>query len=79
VVEIEAGAVGNRPRRDSPVRARRVLDWDAFLEGQVDLPSGFNTATQFSIDLKFDKLKRLAPAVSGPPVARGRRVRLPLD
>jgi myo-inositol 2-dehydrogenase / D-chiro-inositol 1-dehydrogenase len=30
------------------------LDWHAFLNGDVSLPNGFNTATTFSIDLHFD-------------------------
>ena len=29
------------------------LDWQAFLNGDVTLPAGFNTATEFSIDLAF--------------------------
>jgi predicted dehydrogenase len=29
------------------------FDWDAFLEGGLALPSGYNTATTFSIDLEF--------------------------
>jgi len=30
------------------------LDWDAFLDGEISLPDGFNTATEFSIDLQYD-------------------------
>lgn len=30
------------------------LDWAAFLNGEVSLPNGFNTATEFSIDLNYD-------------------------
>jgi len=30
------------------------FNWDAFLEGEATLPSGYNTATKFSIDLKFE-------------------------
>ncbi len=30
------------------------LDWDAFLDGEIPLPNGFNTATTFHIDLEFD-------------------------
>jgi predicted dehydrogenase len=29
------------------------FNWKAFLDGDAALPSGFNTATEFSIDLKF--------------------------
>ncbi|MBX3436793.1 MAG: Gfo/Idh/MocA family oxidoreductase [Planctomycetaceae bacterium] len=29
------------------------VNWEAFLNGDVSLPNGFNTATNFSIDLKF--------------------------
>jgi predicted dehydrogenase len=29
------------------------VNWDAFLEGELSLPSGFNTATTFSVDLTF--------------------------
>ena len=29
------------------------LDWAAFLDGEVALPNGYNTATKFSIDLKY--------------------------
>ncbi len=29
------------------------LDWNAFLDGEVTLPNGFNTAVNFSIDLKY--------------------------
>lgn len=29
------------------------LDWAAFLNGEVDLPDGFNTATKFNIDLNY--------------------------
>ena len=29
------------------------FEWNAFLDGAATLPSGFNTATQFSIDLSF--------------------------
>ncbi len=29
------------------------LDWKVFLDGNAKLPNGFNTAVQFSIDLKF--------------------------
>ncbi len=30
------------------------FDWDAFLDGEVTLPNGFNTATEFSVDLEFE-------------------------
>ncbi|MEZ6144960.1 MAG: Gfo/Idh/MocA family oxidoreductase [Planctomycetaceae bacterium] len=30
------------------------LDWDAFLDGEITLPNGFNTATEFHIELTFD-------------------------
>ncbi len=29
------------------------FDWDAFLDGKIKLPDGYNTVTEFSIDLKF--------------------------
>jgi len=29
------------------------LNWNAFLQGDVSLPNGFNTAAEFSIDLEF--------------------------
>lgn len=29
------------------------FNWAAFLNGEITLPSGYNTATEFSIDLKF--------------------------
>jgi predicted dehydrogenase len=29
------------------------FQWDAFLEGEIALPNGYNTATEFSIDLEF--------------------------
>lgn len=29
------------------------VDWDAFLEGKSALPNGYNTATEFGIDLEF--------------------------
>ncbi len=29
------------------------FQWDAFLNGKIDLPNGYNTATEFSIDLTF--------------------------
>ncbi|KAA5543194.1 Gfo/Idh/MocA family oxidoreductase [Roseiconus nitratireducens] len=29
------------------------LDWVGFLNGEVSLPNGYNTATEFSIDLKY--------------------------
>jgi len=30
------------------------FNWDAFLEGEISLPDGFNTASEFSIDLEYD-------------------------
>jgi len=30
------------------------FNWDAFLEGDISLPDGFNTASEFSIDLEYD-------------------------
>ncbi|MEX0718555.1 MAG: Gfo/Idh/MocA family oxidoreductase [Planctomycetaceae bacterium] len=30
-----------------------TFDWKAFLDGEAVLPSGYNTATRFSVDLKF--------------------------
>jgi myo-inositol 2-dehydrogenase / D-chiro-inositol 1-dehydrogenase len=30
------------------------LNWEAFLNGEITLPAGYNTATKFSIDLEFD-------------------------
>ncbi len=30
-----------------------ISDWKAFLDGEATLPNGFNTASTFSIDLKF--------------------------
>lgn len=30
------------------------MDWVGFLNGETSLPNGYNTATQFSIDLNFD-------------------------
>ncbi len=30
------------------------FDWDAFLDGKIELPDGYNTAVRFSVDLKFD-------------------------
>ncbi len=30
------------------------LDWNAFLDGEATLPNGYNTAVNFSIDLKYD-------------------------
>ncbi|TWU04835.1 Gfo/Idh/MocA family oxidoreductase [Stieleria varia] len=30
------------------------FNWNAFLNGEAKLPNGFNTATEFSIDLTFD-------------------------
>ncbi|MEM6472418.1 MAG: Gfo/Idh/MocA family oxidoreductase [Planctomycetota bacterium] len=30
------------------------LDWAAFLDGDVSLPNGYNTATKFNIDLRYD-------------------------
>ncbi|MEL6105577.1 MAG: Gfo/Idh/MocA family oxidoreductase [Planctomycetota bacterium] len=30
------------------------LDWAGFLNGEVELPNGYNTATKFSIDLRYD-------------------------
>ena len=51
------------PGEDGPVRAKGSgkfpsavpsdLDWHGFLNGDVELPNGFNTATEFSIDLTY--------------------------
>lgn len=30
------------------------FDWDSFLEGKISLPSGFNTASEFGIDLEYE-------------------------
>ena len=30
------------------------FNWNAYLDGEITLPNGYNTATEFSIDLKFE-------------------------
>ncbi|NOY42008.1 MAG: Gfo/Idh/MocA family oxidoreductase [Planctomycetes bacterium] len=30
------------------------FNWDAYLDGDISLPSGYNTVTEFSIDLKYE-------------------------
>ncbi|QDV81515.1 Gfo/Idh/MocA family protein [Planctomycetes bacterium TBK1r] len=52
------------PGEDGPTRIKGTgqfpksvpsdLDWAAFLDGDISLPNAFNTATKFSIDLKYD-------------------------
>lgn len=52
------------PGEDGPTRIKGTgkftknvpsdLDWAAFLDGDVTLPDGFNTATKFNIDLNYD-------------------------
>ena len=51
------------------------FDWDAFLDGKETLPNGFNTATNFGIDLEFangsiisvnDHYKRESDKISFP-------------
>ncbi|MEO1525048.1 MAG: Gfo/Idh/MocA family oxidoreductase [Planctomycetota bacterium] len=52
------------PGEDGPTRIKGTgqfpstvpsdLDWAGFLDGEVELPNGYNTATKFSIDLRYD-------------------------
>jgi predicted dehydrogenase len=52
------------PGEDGPTRIKGTgkfpdtvpsdLDWNAFLNGETSLPNGYNTATEFSIDLQYD-------------------------
>ncbi|QEF98590.1 Inositol 2-dehydrogenase [Stieleria maiorica] len=52
------------PGEDGPTRIKGTgqfpssvpsdLDWAAFLDGEISLPNAYNTATKFSIDLKYD-------------------------
>ncbi len=49
----DTGPVSVSARGKFPEIVPAQLDWTAFLDGKVKLPNGFNTAAQFSIDLKF--------------------------
>ncbi len=49
-----SGPVKARAKGEFPSIVPDNFDWDAFLEGKQTLPSGFNTATNFSIDLEYE-------------------------
>ena len=46
------------------------FDWQAFLNGDVSLPNGYNTATEFSIDLTFANLKKAFPVMKDVRIDR---------
>ncbi len=48
-----SGPVKVRGAGTFPPLVPENFDWEAFLDGKITLPSGYNTATEFSIDLTF--------------------------
>ncbi len=48
-----SGPVRVKAKGSFPPLVPENLDWDAFLEGKATIPNGYNSATQFSIDLEF--------------------------
>ena len=49
-----SGPVKARAHGKFPPIVPDNFDWNAFLDGEISLPSGFNTATEFSIDLEYE-------------------------
>lgn len=48
-----SGPVKVRAEGKFPAIVHSDLDWKAFLDGEATLPNGYNTSTEFSIDLEY--------------------------
>ncbi len=49
-----SGPVKVRAQGEFTSSVPEKFDWDAFLEGKISLPNGFNTASEFGIDLEYE-------------------------